>query len=381
MVEGLHLFGWLFAALALLGAAYACIAGVLVGRFFRPTATACSEFPGVTLLMPLHGNEAGLKDQLEGFCAQDYPGQLQIVFGVHSAGNSAIAVVRDIQRCHPALDIDLIVDGRLHGSNRKVSNLINMAAHVRNDTIVLADSDVSVEPSYLRELASALCDLRLGFATCIFVGKPTGNGWSKLSAMALNYHLFPSVVLGIVFKLAKPCFGPTIALRKSTLVEIGGFEAFANCLADDYEIGRAIRDRGYDFALLPFVICHACPENSALDVILHELRWARTFRTVDPVKFAGSGISHAVPAALIGLVLLQFSVLGAGVLALAMASRLFLMWQVDRQTKTKPGAWILMPLRDVLSFVVYLASFAVNTVTWRGRRFRIAADGTLSPVG
>ena len=376
-----HIFvdlGWAAAAIAILGSIYAVAAGMLVTRFFgrgEPTATA---LPPVTVLKPLHGDEPLLRAHLEAFCTQDYPAPVQIVFGVQSPFDPAIEVVRDLQRRWPDLDLELVIDERIYGLNRKVSNLVNMEPRIRHPMVVMADADIGVDPGYLTRVVSALDDPKMGFVTCTYVGKAMGGVWSDLSAMAVNYHFLPSVAVGMALGLARPCFGATIAFRKSTLEEIGGFLPLANLLADDYEIGRAISAIKPGFALPPRVVTHACPEASLDELTSHELRWAKTIRTIDPIGFAGSAVTHALPWAILAAALLR-SLDGLAILAIALIARLFLRRQVDRATGVSVGAWWLTPHRDILSFAVFIGAFAARSVSWRGARLQVGGDGVLTP--
>jgi ceramide glucosyltransferase len=373
--------GWVFAAIAWLGVLYTILAGFAVKWFFaRPAAPPAPCLP-VTILKPLHGDEPGLAACLEGFCTQDYPAPVQIVFGVRDASDPAVAIVNQLIERHPDLDIQLVVSDRAYGSNRKISNLINMERLVRHPIIVMADSDVSVAPDYLRVLNAALAPPNIGFVTCAYVGAPTGSTWSRLAAMAMDYHWLPSVAFGLWIGWAKPCFGPTIAVRRTVFDEMGGFIRFADQLADDFEIGRAIRDLGYDFAVPPITIGHACPEQTGLHVGRHELRWARTLRLIDPVSYAGSVILHPLPFALLSVALLGGTLGSLATLALVCGARMFVMRQIDRYAGGAKGIWWLWPARDIFSAAIYLFAFLGKTVTWRGRTFRIDKAGRLIPLG
>jgi len=371
--------GWVFAAIAWLGFIYTVLAGVAVKWFFARPASPPTTCPPVTILKPLHGDEPGLAGCLEGFCTQDYPAPVQIIFGVRDASDPAAAIVRQLIAAHPELDIDLVVSDRTYGSNLKISNLINMERLVRHPIMVLADSDISVAPDYLRGLTAALAPPDVGFVTCAYVGVPRGSSWSRLAAMAMNYHLLPSVAFGLWIGWAKPCFGPTIALRKSVFDEIGGFIRFADHLADDYEIGRAIRDLGYGFAVPPMMIGHGCPERTGLQVASHELRWARTLRLIEPLSYAGSIILHPLPFALASVVLLRGTPMSWATLVLVCGARMFVMWRIDRLAGGTRGVWWLWPARDLLSGAIHLFAFLGKTVTWRGRTFRIDKAGRLIP--
>jgi len=371
--------GWVFAAIAGLGVVYTILAGVAVKWFFaRPRAPSTVCLP-VTILTPLHGDEPGLAGCLDSLCTQDYPAPVQIVFGVRDEDDPAIAVARQLIARHPELDIDLVVSDRAYGSNRKMSNLINMERLARHPILVMADSDIHVAPDYLRVLTAALAPPNIGFVTCAYVGVPTGSTWSRFAAMAMNYHLLPSVAFGLWIGWAKPCFGPTIALRRTVFDDIGGFMRFADHLADDFEIGRAIRDLGYDFAVPPVTIGHGCPERTGLQVASHELRWARTLRLIDPLSYAGSIILHPLPFALASLVLLRGTLWSWAVFAVVCGARMFVMRRIDRFAGGTPGVWSLWPARDLLSVAIYLFAFLGKTVTWRGRTFRIDKSGRLIP--
>ncbi len=379
MGEVIGTIGWIVLVVSLLGACYSLGAGAAVGWFFSRASPAASEFPAVSILKPLHGDEPGLRACLDGFCIQDYPAPVQIIFGVRDASDAAIPIVRALALDNPGLHVDLVVNGGLYGSNLKISNLINMERLIRHPVVVLADSDVTVRRDYLRRLVAALSAPGVGFATCAYVGRSTGNLWSRLSAMAIDLHFLPSVAFGLRLKLARPCFGPTIAFRKDVLDQIGGFRPFADHLADDYEIGRAIRGLGYGFAIPPLVIGHGCPERDARSLVSHELRWARTIRMIDPLSYAGSAVCHPLPWALLAVVLLQGAVASVAALTAVLLSRLFVLGQVNRAAGVRDAAWWLLPARDLLSFAIYLSAYLVKTVSWRGHRFRLGPKGVLVP--
>ena len=370
--------GWAAAILAVCGLAYTALAAILAARFLGKTARAGGDFPDVTVIKPLHGDHGDLARALGRFCEQDYPGQVQIVFGVHDADDPAIAVVRALQASHPDIDIDLAIDARLHGANRKASNLINIAARAKHEVLILSDADIIVGPSYLRTVVAALGAPGVGAVSCLYVGEDHGDVWSKLSAMAINYQFLPSAILGKAVGLAQPCFGSTIAIRAQLLSRIGGFAAFADHLADDYEIGRAVRAQGYKIALPPMVVSHLCAEASGRELIAHELRWGRTVRQIDPAGYAGSLVTHPLPLALIATILLGVTPATLGLIFTILFARMAQKLCVDAATGARAGAWWLMPARDVLSLGVFAASFAVNTVGWQGRRFRVGRDGVLS---
>jgi len=373
--------GSLFAGLALLGAGYALAAALFAGRFMRGRNTPVSTYPAVTILKPLHLGEPGLSENLESFFAQDYPGNVQIVFGVHDSGDPAIAVVEALQARYPHRDTVIVTDGARHGSNAKVSNLINMLPSARHGILVLSDSDIMVTPRWLRHVTDALAQPGVGLVTCLYTGEVVQGQdriWSTLSAMGTSYDFLPNVILGASLGLAEPCMGSTIALSRAMLDEIGGFMAFADYLADDYEIGRAVRARGHMLAIPAMGVGHAATESSARELFRHELRWTRTIRTVNPVGHIGTIITFGFPMALISAVLLHFSWFGIAVLCMTLAARLFLKRRIDGIFGTYAGPSWLLPARDLLSFAVFVTSLFGETVHWRGTRFSVEPSGALS---
>lgn len=372
-------------AVAVVGCAYLIAAAVLVRRFARDRASpAPAGAPAVTILKPLHGDEPGLFDNLRSFCTQDYRGDIQIVFGVQDPGDGAIAVVERLRKLQPGGDVDLVIDTRAHGVNRKVSNLVNMAPRIRHEIIVLADSDMRVEPDYLSRVIAALERPGIGAVTCLYYGVAITGTWASLGALLINAHFLPSVVVGLAFGRARPCFGSTIALRREALGEIGGFKPFADCLADDYEIGAALRRRNHTIAIPPFAIAHICTETSLRDLWRHQLRWARTVRSIDPSGYAGSLVSHALPWALIAALLGAGSAaaLPAVLIALAaIACRMALLRQVEHAYALPPQTYGLLPAGDLLSFAVFVISFLNWEVSWRGRRLRMVAGAWTADRG
>ena len=375
--------GWALLAIALIGTGYAMLAAVLAGRFMRAAPKAPVHHPAVTILKPLHQCEPDLAKNLETFFTQDYPASVQIVFGVHDQADPAIAVVRALQAKYPRGDTMLVVDAALYGANAKISNLINMLPSAKHDTLVLSDSDIAVGPGWLVQVTAALGRPNVGVVTCLYTDAPARDGhwlWSGLVAMGTSYSFLPNAVLGTSLGLAAPCFGSTIALTRQTLDEVGGFAVFADQLADDYEIGRAVRARGYTLAIPALGVVHTAAENTLADLFRHELRWSRTIRLVKPAGHVGSIVTHGFAFALMGAALLGFNFASMMILALALTARLFLKSRIDGLFRAYAGPYWLMPVRDLLSFAVFLASLFGETVHWRGSHFAVEPSGAMSQV-
>ena len=370
--------GWLATAMALAGIAYTLIAAALI-RHPGPRIATMHSGPSsaVTLLKPLHFDEPRLGESLRSFAEQDYAGPAQLVFGVQIAADTAIPVVETLKAAYPAADITLVANVRERGTNRKVSNLINMLEAAKHPVLVLSDSDIKVARGYLSGVVSSLEQPGVGAVTALYVGRPIKSFWAMITAMGISYQFLPNVLVGVAAGLAKPCFGSTIALQRDTLASIGGFEALANQLADDYELGNAVRRLGLKVVLAPSAVEHICAQRSSSASLSQELRWARTIAAIDPAGHAGSVVTFPLAWALIALAFWPGTV-SLVVLLGAALSRGILKVRIDQIFAARSGPIWLLPVRDIFAFAIFLASFIGRSVEWRGRGFRVETDGALS---
>lgn len=242
---------------------------------------------------------------------------------------------------------------------------------------MIADSDMEVGPDYLANVVAELQRPGVGAVSCLYHGVSEAGIWSRHAALAINGHFLPSAVLALSLRLARPCFGSTIALRRGTLARIGGFEAFADCLADDYMIGAAVRSAGYAIAIPSFSIGHRCFEDSLRTLLAHELRAARTIRSLHPFGYCGAIITHPFPLALIGALCSNGNALLLA--AISFACRGLLCRCVEYRFELPRQPYWLMPFRDLLSFAVFVSSFFGATVTWRGVSYHVSTGGRLAP--
>jgi ceramide glucosyltransferase len=368
-------------ALSLAACFYTLFAAVQVRRLDLRPRTIAGPAPAVSILKPLYSAEPGLYENLASFCAQDYPGIVQIVLGIRSPDDPAVPVVERLIADLPGCDVRLVFTaGVSNAVNDKVANLAGIAAHASYDTLIVSDSDIAVDRNYVATTVAELDQPGTGAVTWLYRGVPLGGVCSRLARMAIDHHFLPSVLVGRALGLAHPCFGSTIALTRATLTRIGGFEAFGQHLADDYAIGDAVRALGLRVAIPPGIVAHACTERSLRELVYHELRWARTVRAVDPAGFAGSLLTHPLPLAVLAVCAAGFTPLAWGIVVFAALCRLVLQRQVDHTLGLRRDSWWLAPARDALSFVIYIGSFFVSVVRWRGRAYQVRADGTLAPV-
>jgi ceramide glucosyltransferase len=365
---------------ATLGCCYILITCFVVTRFCRRREIRADELstgcqPTVTILKPLHGDERGLFERLAVFCQQRHPNQIQILFGVQNVNDAAIDVVKRLLAAFPTKNCELVVDTRNHGANRKISNLANIATRSQNDILVIADSDIAVDNDYLPQLVAALHPPRVGAVTCPYHGTASGGVWSQLAALSINTHFLPDAVSAFVLGLTRPCFGATIALRKEVLTRVGGFQAFADSLADDFALGEAIRGAGYEVAVTPFSVAHVCLQRDAREFLQQRLRVARTIKAIDPIGYLGTIITHPLPLALIATVLGNPNALL--LVAVALTCRIGLCVIVERAFGLSRQPYLMLPCHDVIAFAIFIISLFGKTVIWRGFSYRVKASGTL----
>ena len=364
-----------FLALAIIGCLFTVLACFCVVGFPNPKLNSISAPPAVTVLKPLHGFEPGIAGLIAALCRQNYPAPVQIVCGTQRPDSPAVAAIRAVSADFPEIEIEVAVEPRSRGANRKVSNLINMLPRGRHDTLVLSDSDIAVEPDYLRSLTSLLAAQRVGAVTCLYHGIDGDGLWARFSALAINAQFLPHAIVAVSLGLAKPCFGATIALRRSVLERIGGFTALADVLADDHAIGVAVRSAGYDVVTAPFLVGHHCFEESFRQLFRHQMRVARTIRSIDPVAYAGTIVTHPWPFAL--LALLGGDPAATMVAIAVLVARVTLCRCVEWRFGLPRQNYWLIPLHDLIAFTVYATSFFGATVHWRGADYRVAPNGSL----
>ncbi len=370
-----------FASLAV-AASYAVISLLAVLVWNRPRAALNSlRLPPVTVLKPLCGAEPGLYANLRTFCEQNYP-EYQIVFGVRDLADPALAVVERLRAEFPSLPIDVVVNPRLHGSNFKVSNLINMIALARHDVLTMADSDACVGCDYLRTVTAPLLDHKVGLVTSIYRDVPTQPIWSRLGAMYINEWYMPSVLLAWLFGYKGYVSGQTMCLRRETLQAIGSLQTIANHLADDHRLGELVCGLGLRIVLSRYMVRAEHHEPTWNSLARHELRWMRTIRLLRPRSFCFLFFSFSLPLAVLGIVLsiLQPPVsMAAWTLFLtALVARLALhfMPRLRGERHLLADLW-LVPAQDLLIGWVWFRAFFTSRVIWRGSEFDVGADGVM----
>ena len=334
----------------------------------RPTQT----LPPISILKPLKGTDPDICQSFRSHCLQDYP-EFEIIFGVGDPEDPAVASVEQLQREFPGRAIRLIVSPDKLGANVKVSNLEQMLATARYEHLIVNDSDICVEPDYLRRVIAPLADVRVGMVTCLYRGVAAQTFGSQLEALGISTDFCAGVLVarqlegGLHFGL-----GSTLAFRRTDLERIGGFRSIVDFLADDYELGRRIAGLGLRVVLSDVVVETHLPAYDLRAFLAHQLRWARGVRDSRAGGYIGLVSTYGLMWALLGLIAAHgapwsWAVLGTTAL-LRFAVAVVVGSSVLKDTRLLRHLWLL-PVRDLVAVGVWIASFAGHTVTWRGDRF------------
>ena len=363
-------------AIALASMAYGLIAAFATRKPMRPPRQRNAAAPPVTILKPLCGAEPETYACLKSFCEQTY-GEFQLIFGVSHPEDPAVAVVTRLQKEFPHLDLTLAVERRQFGSNRKVSNLINMMGFARHDYLIISDSDVRVDGNYLANLIPPLLDPAVGVVTCCYRGVPRTGIWSLLGSMYINDWFIPSVRVAALLGYQSFAFGATIGIRRETLAKIGGFNAVANQLADDYCLGQLTRRLGLKTVLSDVEVDTIVAERTAAALIVHELRWRRTIRNLSPYGYGFSFVTLGLPVTALQLLLARGAAPAAAIFIITALASVWIHLNVRRPSTA--ASLILVPIRDLLHFGLWIWSFATRHVQWRNNHYHVSRDGVVQP--
>ncbi len=374
-------FVWILLACSL---GYTLVAGFCVLKFtrrLRRHPAVPEHRPRVTLYKPLHGLDFGMRDNLLSFCRQDYP-DFEVIFGVSEETDPALAIVREVIAASPGVTTHLTIDAHVNGANPKISNLINMDAAATGEILIISDSDMRVEADYIDRIVAGFNDERVGLVTCLYKGIPAPGLASELGAMFINQWFAPSALIPATFGGTQHCFGATMAIKRGLLTEIGGLHALVGNLADDYTLGRLVRDAGHEVRLADVVVGNVVEEDSIKSLILHELRWARTIRSVEPIGYALTFLTDTVPLGVVtsglSLVAGTGAVMAALPLVLAILARTALNLSTKGTFSSNHAVSIPAALmRDILYLYVRLKCYAGKTVNWRDSRLSVDKGGEI----
>lgn len=365
--------------------AYSLISLVCAAKYFRslPKQASAAPHPGVSILKPVKGMDAGSYDNFASFCRQDHAGPLQLIFAAASPDDQVIPVIRQLMADFPDHDISLVVNPAIHGPNYKVSNLINAFPVARHDIIIVCDSDIRVSGGYLKSVTSHFSDPRVGLVTSLYRTSSVPGVATALEATGFTAEMIPNVLVALRLEGLSFALGASMAVRREALASIGGFQALADYLADDYQLGNKIHLSGWLIALDGCFVESMVKAENLMSVLSRQLRWARTMRVSRPGGYLASGITLPFPAALLSTLIAPEPVLALSAVALLYALRM-LVCTVFSRVFVRDGLfprWLwLLPLRDMLAFFTWALSFLGNRVEWRGSRFVLKPGGKIEEL-
>jgi ceramide glucosyltransferase len=348
---------------------------IALGRATRARAVASTDTPPLTVCKPLCGADDRLAANLETFFVQDYPA-FELVFGVVSPADPAIAIVRDLMRRHPHVRARLVVHDGARGLNPKVANLRGMLAEESHDLVVVSDSNIAVGPAYLRSLVA-----RLEPGVELVTSLVTGGGEASLGALLEELHLTGSVAPAVAAAEALSgdalLVGKSILFRRSVLESLGGLESLGSVLAEDYVMGRMFTEAGFHVRVATEVVQNVAVRQSLTGFVRRQARWALLRSRLQPLLYPFEPLANPVAAALVSLAL------GAAplwVLGWALALATVRDGVAAALLRGHVGAAPLGLFKDVLVLAAWAAAPFKRRVSWRGQRYRISAGTRLFAV-
>jgi ceramide glucosyltransferase len=366
-------------ALLVLAAApffYYAVAIVAAGKFFRAQSPGPSDFtPPVSILKPIRGLDREAYENYASFCRQDYA-EYEILFCVTDESEPVIPVIEKLIRDFPNRPIRLLIGSQPVGASDKVNKLSRMAREARYDALIVTDSDVRVDPGFLRAIVAPFRNPKVGGVTCLYRGLTDGSFAADLEALGNSADFAPGVLVAWLGGGRRLDFmlGAVMATTKPRLAEIGGFEALADYLCDDYELGHRIAAGGHRVELSPFPVAIDYPRQTLGEAFRHQLRWNLAIRYSRPWGHLGlvftQGLVWALAGILLGRTWLAIFAFAAAYLLLRSEMALSVGARGMRDDLVRRKQWML-PLRDAFAFVVWLASFFPQRIHWRDQQFYV----------
>jgi len=370
---------WLIAALVAGSLAFSILVVIAARQYLARRALSAGTQPGISILKPVAGAEAGLRKNLESFFQQEYP-QFEILFAAREMSDPAVAVIEDLQRRYPGIPTQLIVTGEPLYANAKVYSLERMTAAARFDLVAMSDSDIRVSPEFLQVIAMEFQDEGLDLATCPYRAVPGESLWSKLEAIGMNTAFLGGILTARMLEGMRFAVGPTIVARKKVIDGIGGWARVKDYLAEDFVLGQFAAEAGFGVELSRYVIEHHIGDSDVEENARHRLRWCRSTRRSRPAGYAGQLFTHPVPLALL---LMAVAPAWWPLAAATLAARAAAAWATAGWVLGDPLCarhWWLIAAEDMAGFLFWILGFFGNTIRWRGRSYQLHRDGRFTPL-
>lgn len=378
-ISHLTIINFLLFVLCLTALLFYCYAIYAAISFLKyPCSIATNFHPPVTILKPICGLDTDAYVNLASFCQQQYP-IYQIIFSVRDSQDSSIATIKQIINDFPQVDIQLVISDRTIGTNLKISNLANAVNFAKYEYLVIADSDIRVSCDYLQRIIQPFQNKQVGVVTCLY--RSVAQGWlAALEAIGTATDFHAGVLVSNQLEGIKFAFGSTIVIRKQVLAEIGGFEAIADYLADDFQLGYLPAKAGYKVLLCDYIVEHVLSSSSLIESIHRQIRWSRCTRISRPWGYTGLIFTYGTISSLLLLIITAGSSFSWLVAYLTWMLRLSMGWVVGvkllQDQTTRKYLW-LIPVWDFFDFLIWCYCFFGSTITWRGRKLKLTKTGKL----
>jgi ceramide glucosyltransferase len=340
--------------------------------------------PPLTLLKPLHGADPGLESYLETFFTQDYPAY-EILFCARTANDVGLETARRVAARHPHIPVQFLwTDGKPDSINAKVASMELMEAHAAHEILVISDSDVRVAADYLRSVALPFADPNVGGMCCLYRGVAVEGGlWARLEAVGMSVEMSAGVLAARLMEGMQFTLGPTMAFRRETIRRMGGFKVTADYCSDDFILGNETYKLGQTVVLSHHAIDHMVLHSGLMGSLKHQVRWMKSTRCSRPKGHFGTALTFSMPFGLLALAACAWlgkPMWGLGLFAFAIATRLALSIGVGRLV-VRDTSWfgllVLYPIRDLMGFCFWAASYAGRRILWRGRVFELLPGGKM----
>lgn len=368
----------LLLALAFISWCYWIFAWWCVRAFFRNPQAADPDFcPPVSILKPVKGLDPQAYENFASFACQDYP-EYEILFGVQDIEDPAVPVIQRIQRDFPQLNVRLIT-GPPVGTNPKASILYHLATQARYQILAMSDSDMRVTPDYLKRVVAPLANPEVGLVTCLYKGGDAQNLASRMEALYIGGYYLPSIMVGRRYLSMRFALGATIVLHQHHLEAIGGMEAIADYLAEDYELGARVSAQGKKVHLSDYITINILGAGDFREIWHRQVRWAQCGRVSRPKEYPGLMVAFSLALATAVTILGRSAPWTAGVLATSLLIRWGVAWLVSGYTEDSVlrRSILFLPLSDIFAFFVWCRGGLGRLVVWRGQRFELTSDGRL----
>lgn len=362
--------------------AYGLISLFCARSFFGRRHPASDHTPPVTVIKPVKGMDAESFDNFASFCRQEYP-EFQLLFAVAAADDPAVEVIRRLMDAFPAVDIELVIDSAIHGSNYKVCNLMNAWPRAKHGIVIVCDSDIRVGPEYLARVCAPFADPAVGLVTSLYRSSRVEGVATVFEALGFTAEMIPNVMVALKLEGLSFALGASMACRREALEAIGGFRSLVNFLADDYQLGNKIHRAGYRLELSGYFVESVMKRETLGGILSRQLRWCRTMRVSRPGGYFASGITQPFPAAVAALLIAGFAPAGWWAALLLYCLRCAIVTLYSRsfvRDNLLPRYLWLLPLRDMLAFGTWALAFLGNRVRWRGHLFRLRPGGAIEEL-